>query len=364
MDTTRPPRAGAHRTRRAEARFGLAAIAPAALLLLIFLVIPTLLAFALSFTNAKLISQGAPEFVGIQNFQRLLGVEIATVDAERDASGAIERDDDGEPVYPSARELQAEADPVLKKSELGSWQSGDASSKTYLLVGDPIFWKALLNTFLFVIVVVPVQAGLALALALFVNLRMRGSNLFRTVIFIPVVTSMVVVSILWLFMYQRDGLINQVLASVIPGYEFVDWLANPQTALPSIIVMSIWQAVGFHMIIWLSGLQTIPGELYEAARLDGAGAWRRFTSVTWPGLRHTAVFVLITITIAALGLFVQINVMTQGGPLDSTQTLVFHAFTAGYGKQQMGYGSAIAVVFFVLVLTISLIQRRLTREKD
>lgn len=358
----RRPRA--HRARRAEARFGLAAVAPAVLLLVVFLIVPTLLAFGLSFTNAKLISQGAPDFVGLQNYERLLGVELEQVDAVVDAQGKPVVDEEGATVFPTARELQAEEDPVFKKSELSSWESADGLTKTYLLVGDPIFWKALLNTALFVIVVVPLQAGLALALALFVNLRMRGSNLFRTVIFIPVVTSMVVVSILWLFMYQRDGLINQAIATVVPDYEFVDWLANPQTALPSIIVMSIWQAVGFHMIIWLSGLQTIPGELYEAARLDGAGAWRRFTSVTWPGLRHTAVFVLITITIAALGLFVQINVMTQGGPLDSTQTLVFHAFTAGYGKQQMGYGSAIAVVFFVLVLTISLIQRRLTREKD
>jgi multiple sugar transport system permease protein len=128
--------------------------------------------------------------------------------------------------------------------------------------------------------------------------------------------------------------------------------------------MSIWQAVGFHMIIWLSGLQTIPEELYEAAEMDGAGSWAQFRNVTWPGLRPTMVFVLVTITIASLGLFTQIDVMTQGGPVDSTTTLIFHAVRKGYREQEVGYGAAISLIFFVLVLAIALLQRYLTREKD
>jgi multiple sugar transport system permease protein/raffinose/stachyose/melibiose transport system permease protein len=118
------------------------------------------------------------------------------------------------------------------------------------------------------------------------------------------------------------------------------------------------------MIIWLSGLQTIPEELYEAARMDGADGWQQFKNVTWPGLRSTMVFILVTITIAALGLFVQIDVMTQGGPVDSTTTLVFHAVRRGYREQQTGYGAAISLIFFVLVLIIAMIQRFLTRDKD
>lgn len=351
-------------SKRAEARFGLAAIAPAALLLGVFLIIPTLLAFGLAFTNARLISPNPPEFTGLTNFSRLLGTEFKTVEPLRDSNGKVLLDDKGEIAFPSARDLQSNVSAENKKSELESWVAEDGSSKTYLLAGDPIFWKSLKNTLVFVAVVVPVQAGLGLALALFVNQKIRAANFLRTIVFIPVVTSMVVVSILWLFMYQKDGLINYVLGELIPGFRPVEWLSDPSTAMPAIIMMSIWQAVGFHMIIWLSGLQTIPGELYEAAKIDGAGAVQRFLSVTWPGLRNTAVFVLITITIAALGLFVQINVMTSGGPLDSTTTLVYHAFTTGYGKQQMGYGAAIAVVFFAIVLIISLIQKRVTREKD
>jgi multiple sugar transport system permease protein len=128
--------------------------------------------------------------------------------------------------------------------------------------------------------------------------------------------------------------------------------------------MSIWQAVGFHMIIWLSGLQTIPAELYEAADLDGAGGWERFRYITWPGLLATRTFILITITIAALSLFTQISVMTQGGPLDSTTTVVFMAVRTGYQQLATGYASAISLVFFVLVLVVSAVQRYLTREKD
>jgi multiple sugar transport system permease protein len=228
------------------------------------------------------------------------------------------------------------------------------------LFSDPLFWKSLRNTFYFAIVVVPLQAGFALL----VNAKIRGVNFFRTLYFVPVVTSIVVVSILWKFMYQPDGLINNMLQTltfnVVQG---TDWLNNPNAAMPAIIFMSIWQAVGFHMVIWLSGLQTIPGELYEASELDGAGKWQQFRYVTWPGLRATRTFILVTITIAALSLFAQINVMTQGGPLDRTSTVVFQAVRVGYGQQETAYASTISLVFFVLVLTVSLVQRHLTRER-
>jgi multiple sugar transport system permease protein len=166
-------------------------------------------------------------------------------------------------------------------------------------------------------------------------------------------------------MYQPDGLVNNVLQSlsfnVIQG---ADWLNSPTAAMPAIIFMSIWQAVGFHMVIWLSGLQTIAPELYEAADLDGASRWQKFRFVTWPGLRNTRTFILVTITIAALSLFAQINIMTNGGPLDATTTVVFQAVRVGYQQQQTAYASAISLVFFILVLAVSLFQRYLTREKD
>lgn len=300
---TRPARRGPSMRGR-ESWAGVAMIAPAGILLLLFLIVPVLLAFTLSFTNARLISPNPPRFVGLDNFLRVFAM-------------------------------------------------------------DPTFLQSAGNTVVFALVVVPVQAGLGLLLAVLVNQKLRGVTAFRVIFFIPVVTSIVVVSILWKFMYQRDGLINSFIDMLTFGaWSGADWLNDPDTALGAIIVLSIWQAVGFHMIIWLSGLQTIPEELYEAARMDGASPWRQFTSVTWPGLKPTMVFVLVTITIAALGLFVQIDVMTQGGPVGSTSTVVFHAVRKGYEQQEIGYAAAISLIFFVAVLLLTLIQRRLTRDKD
>ncbi len=275
-------------------------VTPACALLLIFIIIPIVLTFVLAFTNAKLISPTGPQFVGFDNFARLFS--------------------------------------------------------------DPLFWKSLRNTLLFTLFVVPFQAGLALVLALLVNVKIRGVNFFRTVYFLPVVTSMVVIALLWKFMYQPKGLINSFLS--IFGIDGPDWLGNPNTALIAVLIMSIWQAVGFHMVIWLSGLQTISQDMYEAGDIDGASNWQRFRYITWPALRQTRTFILITITIQAFALFTQIQVMTQGGPLDSTSTIVYQSVRIGFSLQQTGYASALSLVFFVLVLAVSLVQRYLTRDKD
>lgn len=273
---------------------------PAAVLLLTFVVIPIALTFILAFTNTRLISPEPGRFIGLENFSNLFT--------------------------------------------------------------DDTFWASLRNTIIFTVVIVPVQSGIALAIAVLVNSKVRGTTFFRTVYFLPVVTSIVVVSMLWLFMYQKDGLVNLLLARV--GIQGPDWLGDPNWSLFAIIVMSIWQAMGFHMIIWLAGLQTVPAELYEAAALDGATPWQQFVNVTWPGLRATRIFILITITIAAFGLFSQVNIMTQGGPLDSTTTLVFMTVRSGFQQQQTGYAAAISLVFFVLVLIVTLVQNFLTRDKE
>ncbi|KQR51807.1 ABC transporter permease [Leifsonia sp. Leaf336] len=285
---------------RKEAAVGWVMLLPAAVLILTFLLVPIGLTFGLAFTNARLVSPEPAQFVGMDNFVALFT--------------------------------------------------------------DDTFWASLRNTIIFTVVIVPLQSGLALILALLVNTRTRGTTFFRTVFFLPVVTSIVVVSMLWLFMYQKDGLINVLLSKV--GIQGPDWLGDPHWALLAIILMSAWQAMGFHMIIWLAGLQTVPAELYEAASLDGATRWQQFAHVTWPGLRATRTFILITITIAAFGLFTQVQIMTQGGPLNATTTLVFQAVRSGFQQQQTGYASAISLVFFVLVLVVTLIQRFLTRDKE
>jgi multiple sugar transport system permease protein len=243
------------------------------------------------------------------------------------------------------------------------WSVGDRL--ILLLARDVVFMKALVNTLLFALVVVPAQAFLGLGLALLVNKAVRGISLYRTVYFVPVVISMVVVAQLWGALYNEDpGVINAMLGAVTLGaIGPIDWLGDPAMALFSIMALSVWQGVGFHMIIWLAGLQVIPPMLYEAARIDGAGRWAEFRHVTWPGLRHTAVFVFVIASIQAFGLFTQVDRLTGGGPLDTTQSVIFQAYERGFGKQDVAIGSAISVVFFALVLAVTLVQRFLGRER-
>jgi len=349
-----------------EMIYGWLMASPAMILMLAFLIIPFFLAFYFAFTNQRLISPNPAEYVGLANFKQLLTLKVLPLDPILDEAGQPALDEDGNYTYPREREFTRNPDYPQYKG-LQKWASWDIGQTRWtLLAGDVVFMKSLINTFYFALVIVPGQAGLGLVLALLINQRTTGVNIFRTLYFIPVVVSIVVVSILFEFIYDgQNGLLNSALVFITGGrFEPADWMAQPSTAMPAIMAMSAWQAVGIHMVIWLAGLQTIPYVLYEAADIDGANGWQKFRYVTWPGLRHTAVFVLVTITIAALGLFTQVDVMTQGGPLDSTTTVIFQAVRRGFHMQDIAYGSAISVVFFIMVLTVAVIQRYLTREKE
>jgi multiple sugar transport system permease protein len=354
--------------RRQESLVGWLMALPAVILMLAFLIVPFIMAFILSFTNQRLISPNPTEFVGLRNFERLLTVRIMQLDPIVDeTTGAPVLDEDGALTFPRVREFTRGNPDYPQYNGLQEWRAWTSgNTRTVLLAGDAVFMRSLINTFTFAIFVVPIQAALGLLLALLINQRTAGVNIFRTIYFMPVVVSLVVVSILWRFIYDgQNGLLNNALSLVtFGGFQPMDWLGNPRTALPSIMAMSIWQGVGFHMIIWLAGLQTIPTTLYEAASVEGANEWQKFLYVTWPGLRNTAIFILVTITIAAFGLFTQVDVMTRGGPLDSTTTVIFQAVQKGFEKQDIAYGSAISVVFFIMVLTVAMFQRFVTREKS
>lgn len=338
---------------------------PGFALIFTFIVLPFFFAIGLSLTNQRLLSPNPTQFVGLENYQQLLGLAVVTLEPERNDAGETIRNEAGEIQYPRLREITRSDDYPHYRGmrEWFRWQSGE--NVMIVIASDVVFMKALVNTFLFVLVVAPVQGSLALMLALLINHKVRGINLFRTIYFMPVVVSIVVVSLLWRFIYDgQNGLLNSILQALTFGlFQPVDWLGNPSTALPAVMAMSIWQAVGFHMVIWLAGLQTISPTLYEAAAIEGASRWQTFRYVTWPGLRNTAVLVLVVITMQGFALFAQIDVMTNGGPLDSTQTLVFQAVERGYGKQDISGGSTISVILFAIVLAISLIQRWLTRER-
>ncbi len=352
--------------RRGEEVAGLAMAAPAVVLLLAFLILPFVLAFVMSFTNQRLVSPNPTSFVGTRNFVQLLTVRPFLMTPLTDpVTGETLRDATGAPEYPVLRDI-TRRNPAYPQfdglRELTSWAIGER--RLYLLASDVVFMRALGNTMLFVLVVAPTQATLALLLALMINQPLRGVNIFRTLYFMPVVISIVVVSLLWRFIYSPTGLLNSILTWLSFGnFTPVDWLGNPSTALGAIMAMSIWQAVGFHMVIWLSGLQTIPGVLYEAASVEGASTLQKFRHVTWPGLRNTAVLVLVVITMQAFALFAQIDVMTRGGPRDATQSIVFQAVQRGFERQDIAGGSAISVILFLLVLSVSLLQRYVTRDR-
>lgn len=276
-------------------------ILPALMLLSVFIILPFLLSFYYSFMDYNILKPKDMTFVGLDNFKKLFE--------------------------------------------------------------DTVFKQSIFNTFKFAIFVVPLQLSVALGLALLVNNKLRGIKLFRLAFFAPTVLSLVVISILWLFIYSpNDGLLNVMLNSVgIPSQPF---LSDPNQAMYCIIFLSAWQGAGFQMMIFLAGLQDIPTYLYEAAEIDGATRFQQFLNITLPGLKNISVLLFLTITISALQLLVQPMMMTQGGPLNSTMTIVYEIYQTGYKYRNMGYGSAMAVVFTAIVLIIVLIQNKLINSKE
>lgn len=229
-------------------------------------------------------------------------------------------------------------------------------------VDDPIFWKSMKATVLYVMGKVPLQVVLALALAVFVQRSGLVMGAVRSAIFAPVVTSMIIVTLIFQMMYNPDvGLLNSILRAV--GLPRQLWHTSASTALPSIIGMTIWKDVGFSMIILVAGLQGIPDIFYEAALVDGANRWQVFTRITLPLLRRTLLFVIVTQTIFSFQVFVPIYQMTKGGPLDSTKVIVYYIYQQGFLFQDMGYASALSMITLVLILTVSLFQMRVMRSE-
>lgn len=282
--------------------------APALVLLFVFLILPFALAFVFSFTDQRLIGNDelGTSFVGVRNYMRLFE--------------------------------------------------------------DDSFWAALRNNFFFVGVVAPLQSLAALGLALLVNQALAGTRFFRTIYFMPVATTMAVVAVVWSLLYSPDaGVINRLVGLLSFGAVGPqDWLRDPALVMPAVMVLSIWQGVGFQMLVFLAGLQSISGDLYEAAKLDGATPWKQFRYITLPMLKNTTIFVLVTTTIQAFQLFTQVQIIQASGasaPVDSFRTMVMLMVHEGFGNGKIGYASAVSVVFFVIVLAVSLVQRIVLREE-
>lgn len=283
---------------------GLLLSAPALLGLCLFVAVPFVLAFLLSFTNLRLGSPLPLEWVGWEQYRRIFS--------------------------------------------------------------DPAFLRAIANNSLFALIVVPLQTVAALALALLLNRSLGTLKLFRTLFFLPVIFPLSLVAVVWMLIFAPgpNGMMNAALESLSFGlWESRDFLRDPHWALPAIMLTSIWQGVGFQMVILLAGLQAIPAERYEAAAIDGAGGWGRFLHVTLPGLRNTLIFVVVVTSILAFRLFDQVRIMTQGGPGEASATVIYAAVRAAFERQQVARGAAMTVVFFLIVLAVTLLQRRLLRQE-
>ena len=283
-----------------EARAGLLFIAPALVLLTVFFFVPVVAGLALSFTDFDLYTIGDPSnirFVGLRNYADLL-------------------------------------------------RSG-------------IFWTAFTNTLYFALVGGPLTVAVSLAGALLINSRLtRFKSFFRTVYFAPVVTTLVAVSIVFKYLYHpRFGMLNRFLDTL--GLPQPDWLGNPRLAMFAIILLAVWKGFGYTMIIFIAGLQQIPEELYEAARMDGAGRWRQFRHVTLPMLAPTFLFVGVVVAIGQLQIFAEPYVMTRGGPLNKTVTIVMLMYEQGFKFWEMGYAAAVAFVLFLVIGAATLLQIKL-----
>jgi multiple sugar transport system permease protein len=287
-----------------DARLAWLFVVPALLGLLCFVLLPFVLSIILSFTNLRLGSPLPLEFMGISQYQRIFS--------------------------------------------------------------DQAFLAALRNNALFALIVVPLQTALALLLALLLNQPLRGMVIFRSLFFMPVVFPLSLVAVVWILVFAPgpQGLLNHLLETITLGaWQARDFLHDSVWALPAISLTSIWQGVGFQMVILLAALQGIPQALYEAARVDGANGWQQFIFITLPQLRNAIIFVVLVTTILAFRLFDQVQIMTQGGPNHATTTVMYEAVNSAFGSQQVATASAMTVVFFIIVLLIALLQRAVSRHE-
>jgi multiple sugar transport system permease protein len=288
-----------------DTRTALLMAAPALLGLLLFVAVPFLLALIVSFTNLRLGSPLPLQFLGLEQYRRV-------------------------------------------------WL-------------DPNFRQALFNNGLFALVMVPVQTALALGLAVLLNRSIPGIGILRTIFFMPVVFPMALVAVIWTIVYapSANGMMNALLSSITFGlWQPRDFLNDPVLALPAIMLLSLWQGAGFQMVIILSGLQSIPLALYEAASIDGSNKWNQFRYITIPQLRNTLIFVMLVTSILSFRLFDQVKIMTQGGPNGATTTVMYEAVKASFEQQKMAKGAAMTVIFFAIVLAITSLQRVLVPEDN
>ena len=232
------------------------------------------------------------------------------------------------------------------------------------LFSDALFWKVLGQTFLYLLFVVPALVIIPIFLAILVNQPLKGISFFRSAYYVPVVTSMVVVGIMWKWVYADTGVLNYLLESLGIINSPIHWLTSTSTSIFAVMAVTVWKGLGYYMVIYLAGLQSIPSHLYEAAKIDGASKWKQIIHITIPLLMPSIMIVSIMSSIAAMKVFEEIYVMTGGGPLNSSKTLVFYIYQEAFEKLKMGYASAAGVILFLITLILSIINIKFMSKKE
>lgn len=224
------------------------------------------------------------------------------------------------------------------------------------------FWYSMWNTVYYVVGTVPAQIFMSLFIAILLNQKIKGLEMYRVIYFLPVITSVNAISIVWKYIYQKYGVLNSFVGFLtgIPG---PDWLMDTTWAMPAIIIMSIWKGLGYNVIIFLAGLQNVPPSLYDAAKIDGAGRWKTFWNVTWPMISPTTFFVMIMSTISSFQVFAQVYMMTGGGPQESTTVVIYYLYQLAYVEHKMGRASALAFILFLIIFAITYFQKKFTAKR-
>ncbi|MEA5573319.1 sugar ABC transporter permease [Calothrix sp. UHCC 0171] len=275
---------------------------PALLILVITVFLPALQAFYLTFTQIQDISGTQAQWVGLANFVRL-------------------------------------------------WH-------------DAVFWKTLSNTLLYLIIVVPILVIAPLGLAILVNQKLRGITWFRAAYYTPVIISMVVAGIAWNWLYEEKGLINQFLTNLGIIREGIPWLTNPKFALFSVMAVTVWKGLGYYMVIYLAGLQSIPADIYEAASIDGSDGIRKHFDMTLPLMRPYLALVAVISAISATKVFEEVYIMTQGGPRNSSKTIVYYLYEQAFSNLEISYACTIGLVLFLIILTLSILRLLLENSEN
>jgi len=329
------------KARRREAVEGYLFLLPNLLGFLVFMAVPLGLSFYYSLTDYDLLTP--PRFVGLKNYADALGFSIK---------------------------------PEAYRSAMAAGQPWFEAIKAMVVAHDPTFWIALRNTVVYAMGMLLLAVIPAFLVAWLLNSRLRGMSLFRTLFYIPVVASIVGISLVWFWIYkQQSGVLNLVITQVIRALNWIlfplgvtlndpniPWLIDSRFALPSLFAMTAWATVGYDMVIFLAALQGISREVFEAALVDGSSRWHTLRKIVIPLLSPTIFFVLVTNTISVLQIFSEPYIMTQGGPANSTMTIVLYLYRMGFQRFRMGYAASLAWIVFAIIFIITQLQFRLARR--